>query len=750
MSLSLSEENKHFSFKVNVKTDQINDRIIVKGRIDNKEDFYKLVLNEYFKWHMSPIHELKTDDHDFNELKRNEKNGKEIIVNESYFSVFKRIVEPKIFQAVANQYKKLMSPFITELSTSWTFDKNGFDVDVFTPYQAIKTNEGRGFLLHNYSFISDILVLVTIEKCGSLKFEDPNEDIYIGIQNKDDFVLNRDIIDSRYSTAYVSNGCYYNNTLGGNGMKEISVIRKKEKIMHGVSAKELENYRKNMTSLVESQDNVDDFIDLMNAEDKKEKKNIKEETYNNKFGVGDTIIIGFARNTKLFIFGKVGGCVSVTKHAYIGAFKICVQTLTANNFKVKIDLINKDYSSNKLLEQSINNIKKILNENYPNERKFIDSVIDETTHIEKIRNLTLKMMIPIIEFGIINERHVWDQYEVFKFGKCRIMFPTYTSVKLFQAKINQNRMSTYIRTVATINSGIHFFEVEVLEGCNDFRSFVGVIDSKFDIDKGKGNYWCLNNNGCVYYCINGKDRLNKHFIPDVTYKVGDKIGVFLDMETGKVDFFYNGINISSFAFDIKGTVQFFVSLSSVGQSYNILPSDLSTYFYYMSGNMVEQDEFCEVYSSGCIFVDSDRVIINSDIAILVSKKQLKSGRRYHEFVITNPQVSKGTIGFDSKYNFEITQDDLDALDKLDGDGNGDDKKIRIGALIDFDNYIIEIYKNREKISTHQPEMINPPVKFSALINTDNFFKLAANDPILGVELSQDCEKEMREILFLYQ
>jgi len=106
-----------------------------------------------------------------------------------------------------------------------------------------------------------------------------------------------------------------------------------------------------------------------------------------------------------------------------------------------------------------------------------------------------------------------------------------------------------IRAQQGVKSGKHYFEIS-FDGRLDSRAVsfssllcaVGVADATFATDRKVGSGYTKENNGIGYYSSGFQFAYGKEleYGSRVTYKVGDKVGLFLDMDNGYLHFYKDG------------------------------------------------------------------------------------------------------------------------------------------------------------------------------------------------------------------
>lgn len=325
----------------------------------------------------------------------------------------------------------------------------------------------------------------------------------------------------------------------------------------------------------------------------------------------------------------------------------------------------------------------------------------------------------------------------------KIDFPDFTTAKMLTR--NGNRL--YVRSLAIIESGIHFFEVETLNIDRGYRSFVGIIHKDYDFANHVGNFWTYNNSGYKYR--NGSEG----GYGDDFYKSGTRVGVYLDLDNGTVEFFNNGVSQGVAFSNIKGPVQFYVSMCAKDSQYRILPSNLDTYFEYAfnTNNNVITERFSKEEAQGVELLSDTRCkVINGSFMVQSSKKR-KKGRQYFEVILHNVM---GTINFGFNgctANLDVNTFDIDNVDLFSDNPivSEPNPHLILGALIDFDECILEIYENRKKIShiNYNIRFNKPLFGYIGSKDAGKIHEMENDDSI--IEIVEEAYEEMRDVLVLY-
>lgn len=392
-----------------------------------------------------------------------------------------------------------------------------------------------------------------------------------------------------------------------------------------------------------------------------------------------------------------------------------------------------------------NNILKTTDINYA---KFTNEYNELKIYLNRLENRYSEGFIQkLIEYSKMNEIHVWDQ--LFLDNPININYIDYPDFHTAKIISNSGRYC-YFKTIAIFEKGMHFFEVEMKNVPIGLMSFVGIISKDYNFINNTGKYLGYNNTGSVHY-YNGNTYRNygKQVIQN-----GTKIGIFIDLDNDLIEFLIDG-EIQNFALKINFNcpIQFFVTMTSKNSEYKILPSNLETYFAYVEYNTKFKGMVTISKNSvGISQIDEMKCKVEQNFKILTSKKY-NNGRQYFEIICNN---ISGDIRFGfSDYNYEISLGnaifDIDEIDIFD-DNYIDKKKdtlerrVTLGILVDFDERVIELYRNRIMINQY-PQDNDIIRQFTGYISGSNVNTIDPGDMI--IELNNNACDEMKDTLILY-
>jgi len=366
------------------------------------------------------------------------------------------------------------------------------------------------------------------------------------------------------------------------------------------------------------------------------------------------------------------------------------------------------------------------------------------SHLSKIEQLCSKEFIDkLIEYNLKNDHHVWDPRPIVDPLMINyIEYPDFHTIKL----VAQIGNTHYFRTLAIFDSGIHFFEVEMTNVPIDTSSFVGVIEKNYDYVRRQGKYIAYNNTGTLHTHNKPYQQHGKRVSAN-----GTKIGVYLDLENGTVEFFVNGESQGHPVRIDFSPVQFFVTVSRENSQYRILPSNLETYFAYMEYNSNFKGQLTISDESIGIALINRSICKVSDEFTIKCDKSYDYGRQYFEATLRNINgvVQFGLTGYTHQFRVGVQEMDVEQIDLFDDNKFEDpivENEVVLGVLVDFDERMIEFYKNRVKVH-ERPNDHDIYRSINGYINGMNVNKLNAGDMI--IELNNNAYDEMKDTLILF-
>lgn len=654
--------------RVKIETEHIEDRLIIKNAPANlsERELLQLILENYKKWHFPKVHELEF-------LSESVDLTGEIAVRESYGSIYKKKLDPIIFQIsghFANEIKKRFSNFY---DICWSFNKQKkFNVDMDCPFQIEKNGEGIGYALINFPFDFGAVF-------AELEIIDASDDgdLCIGLLGQHD----------------ISNGKFFENSHSSTIYWNSGLVR---------TCKNNEDYK--------------------------------------QFGKGYTIGVLLRNDGYIEFFNGQDGLIFSTDTCKNNENKNIGIMSDQEKCTIKISYPTYEEFSKKYKSEFIIN----------NKNKFEEV----TNYLQNMRKMQTKQFLNELQlFSETNDILVWDQPVAYKNERNnKITFPELTVVQA--PKMDYGNNHYYVKTLGCLNDGIHFFEVEIENMNIENRSHVGVMADSFDHQLGTGNFWGYNNYGDLYkHNRRVQSAYGEKFAND-----GDKIGVFLDLDAGQIEFYVNDVSQGIAFSDVIGPVSFFVNMKNNNTKYRILPSNLETYFYYKYADQIIDDVFFKEQCSGVEFDGDSKCRIIGESAIINCKKRFRNGRRYFEVDCENLKGivqfgfnnHKWEIQLEKKPDLDIDLDNLeidipDELSENVKDGEIDFSNfMKLGVLVDFDDYKIIIYKDRKVLVEKNLENIKKPLSGYMMILPEH------KDGSTIISINTSAEDDMRDILFLYE
>jgi len=289
------------------------------------------------------------------------------------------------------------------------------------------------------------------------------------------------------------------------------------------------------------------------------------------------------------------------------------------------------------------------------------------------------------------------------------------------------------RTIGKYSKGINFFEVEVLEDCittNSWRICVGGVPTYWNKYGKNDRCWIGSERSWSYISGTGGKCYNmgQSSAYGDCWGHGDRIAVLMNFENMSVEFFKNGES-QGIAFEVlEGPVYGAASVTGQGTSLRILTSGYETMMKYKERALEKLHKVASVkVKFGNIWdtakLSSDAVVMDDQITVenrggkntcctAASLVSYSTGRRYFEMEIVRthkPSSSwKVSIGVITKgFNFKNVKPELgcnNSWSYVSRSGGKCHNKLqsysqrygvgdRIGCLIDFENEVLEFYKN---------------------------------------------------------
>ncbi len=331
---------------------------------------------------------------------------------------------------------------------------------------------------------------------------------------------------------------------------------------------------------------------------------------------------------------------------------------------------------------------------------------------DHIRNVAYKMsdeyMVPIIKEVEITGAIMWNPQSILQ----KNINMEFTDDGVFtnknrSASFNYNRQYHYIKTLNKIEFGVAFMEFEVINKPDGTRMYLGAFTEE------NGRHWS--------YLSDGKSTPGNSGEYGEEYYTGDKIAIYLDIDSGTIEFFRNGYSQGIACTRVKRPVYFGILSGNYLESVKILPSTLDTYIEYMTKDAINCDSWERGNMLGFELVSDKTIKVDhkNQICKCRSRNNFITGRRYFEVICNNLRGNfKFGIcrkSFEHLYTIDIVtlynnfnnvqskEDAICGLDEMDDIIENDYvvNNVKIGVVIDFEDRQIEVYKNGELIGNKQ-------------------------------------------------
>lgn len=279
------------------------------------------------------------------------------------------------------------------------------------------------------------------------------------------------------------------------------------------------------------------------------------------------------------------------------------------------------------------------------------------------------------------------------------------------ASFNYDDRYHYVKTLNKIEFGVAFMEFEVINKPKETRMYLGVFSED-------NRYWVYKSDGSRENEGGYGDKYGEE------YFTGDKVAIYLDIDSGTIEYFRNGWSQGIASTKVKGPVSFGILSGNYLESVKILPSTLDTYIEYMTKDAQSCDNWEQGNMQGFELVSEKTIKANDNNQICICRGRSKfiTGRRYFEITCNN---LKGNFkfgicrkSFDHQYTVDIVMqynhfnnihdihDTICGLDEMDNIIDGTDNvmnDVKIGVVVDFEDRKIEVYKDGELVSSKTKE-----------------------------------------------
>lgn len=459
------------------------------------------------------------------------------------------------------------------------------------------------------------------------------------------------------------------------------------------------------------------------------------------FKKGDKISMAYNYRNKQLIFKKLGPTdrytiniaryTSTAREFYIGA------STEQKNCSIKLRYLDE--------KEMVENGTLLKSDAHYND--FIDGLNYVNNYLNKLQYIfTNEFIDKLVNYSMSNDIHVWDQrFALLRPYSGYIDFPDFMTVKL----VGQPPNYCYNRSLAIIEKGIHFFEVEVSNVDKGNSSYVGVIQKDYDYANQRGTYWSYN---VARGTIHGSDGGSNYGKP--VPNNGSNVGIYLDLDSGTIEFFLNGQSQGIAFRNVTPNVQFYVTTYKENSEYKILPSNLETYlgYVYDGANNREIELISKGASKEIELISETKCKLLTDSFIIESIKRHTKGRQYFEATLTNisGSINFGMKGYTHVFHLGNINIDVKKVDIFDDNlpiNTVIEPITTLGIMVDFDELVIEFYRNRVKVHERQTDE-NMRQILVGYISGKNVEKLDGKD--VEIELSVNAAEEMKDVLILYE